>query len=128
MSIKHKYFARCMIREPSGRKLEQDVQVGSRDPSAISLPEGTESFRFFERIQGYVEVDGEAIPVQSKDFALSPGHIYPKATRRTYHEYANHFPQLVIPRASSSDIVMVQLPGNSWYRLMPDDVILELVG
>ncbi len=101
------------------------MHAGSRDPKTIPLPEGTESFKLFERVQGYAMVNGKAVFVRSDDFNISPGDHYPNATRHTLAEYAALFPEACLVDATRTDLVMVRTQGGRWHRLGPDDAIVE---
>lgn len=127
-SLKHRTFARCLIRDQNGaRYYTRDVHVGSRDPENASLPEGTESFKFFERIQGYVEVRGRLVFVKSEDLDLSRGEYYPNATQHSYAEYAGLFPDLYLisPKGAEAEPIMVKTQGGNWEKLGPDDVVVR---
>jgi len=125
-SMKRRTYVRCTVLKPGGTSAVVNVRADCRDPLTVALPDDTESFSFFERVEGYFVVDGKAMHIQSdEDFNFSRGLYYPSATPQTSKEFADANPHWGDCLGHQPEQPMVRTRGGNWYALMPDDRIVN---
>lgn len=118
----------CRIQDPEGKMTNEIHRADVYDPMRVTLPSGTLWFSFYERIEGYVVVDGVKIPIQSKNFHISEGSYYVNATCVTIEEYVKLFPDigdLVDLKKHGHDLKIVCVAKKNWYVMDAHDTIVN---
>jgi hypothetical protein len=75
-SIKRRFYVRYEIVGSDGVPTTRDARVAASDPALVKPPEGTRTFSFFVREEGYETTsDGNTHPVRGAEEHLP--EIYP---------------------------------------------------